>query len=393
MKWKVATLDDVAELLSGGTPSKTRQDYWDGDIPWVTAKDLKQNYIFDSELHLTESGAANGTRLVPAHSVLLVVRGMSLANEFRISLAKVPVTFNQDLKALKPKQNIDPAYLFYGLFAQRDHIRQRTGEAAHGTKKLETDVVKGLKIKIPEELSEQRRVAEIAEQYDLAIVNNKRRIQLLEQSARSLFKEWFVHLRYPGHEHDKILDGVPEGWTRRSFTDIADFVNGFAFKPHHWEQVGLPIVKIPELKRGVRQSTPRYSGSDVPDKLKVRFGDLLFSWSGTLAIEFWADEEAYLNQHLFSVKPHGSPGAAFLLLALREALPTFTNLSVGATMKHIRRSALEQTPVTVPPLALREFEEMVDATYSLVLNLRRQNTKIAKARDLLLPQHERQSLI
>jgi type I restriction enzyme S subunit len=105
-----------------------------------------------------------------------------------------------------------------------------------------------------------------------------------------------------------------------------------------------------------------------------------------LAIEFWADEDAYLNQHLFLVRPYGNPGAAFLLLALREALPTFANLSVGATMKHIRRSALEQTRVLLPgPTLLSEFEDTVDTIYSLVVNIRRQNTKLAQARDLLLP--------
>jgi type I restriction enzyme S subunit len=86
-------------LTSGGTPSKQRTDYWGGMIPWVSAKDLKSNYIFDSELHITEAGAANGTRLVPENTVLCVVRGMSLAKEFRVSLAKVPVTFTPFLRS------------------------------------------------------------------------------------------------------------------------------------------------------------------------------------------------------------------------------------------------------------------------------------------------------
>src|SRR5687768_8756428 len=95
-------LSKCGEWLSGGTPSRSRSEFWGGEIPWVSAKSLSDFDIEDAEEHVTKLGAENGTRIVPAGTILFVVRGMSLAKEFRVGLANRPVTFNQDLKAIVP---------------------------------------------------------------------------------------------------------------------------------------------------------------------------------------------------------------------------------------------------------------------------------------------------
>lgn len=147
--WRRVTFGDCATLLSGGTPSKNMARYWDGDIPWVTAKDLKVNHILDSQDHVTQEGAENGTRLVPAGTILFVVRGMSLAKEFRVAMATRDVTFNQDLKALRIHEGVDPSFLFNFLLISKHHIMGICGEAAHGTKKLETDRILGVPLLLP----------------------------------------------------------------------------------------------------------------------------------------------------------------------------------------------------------------------------------------------------
>ncbi|TXI42596.1 MAG: restriction endonuclease subunit S [Nitrosomonas sp.] len=232
----------------------------------------------------------------------------------------------------------------------------------------------------------QESITEIISKYDDLIENNKRRIELLEDSARQLYKEWFVRFRFPGHEHAKIIDGVPEGWQKKPFSSVADFLNGFAFKPSHFEEDGLPIVKIPELKDGVSEKTPRNSGVDVPTSLHLEDGDLLFSWSGTLAVNVWASGPALLNQHLFKVKSTAELSRSFLLVALREAMPQFMNETTGATMKHIRRAALDKVQVIFPrEHLLSEFEDFVTNCYEQVIYLYKQNISLTQARDILLP--------
>jgi type I restriction enzyme, S subunit len=148
-KWARRELAHCATFLSGGTPSKARDDFWDGDMPWVSSGELTEFRIYATPLRITDEAAEAGSRLVPRDTILAVVRGMSLAKEWRISLTSREMAFNQDLKAIVANADVDPLYLFHALDAQRDDVRDRTGEASHGTKKLETAVLSALPILVP----------------------------------------------------------------------------------------------------------------------------------------------------------------------------------------------------------------------------------------------------
>ena len=161
MSWQDHRLGDLVSLRSGGTPKKSESRYWDGKIPWLSSKDLTTPRIHDAPLHVTEEGVAHGTRLMPENTVMFVVRGMSLASEFRVSITKRPCAFNQDLKAAECNGQILPDFLFYSLFARREHIRALAGEASHGTKKLETYIVENIRLRVPD-LRTQEHVIEIA---------------------------------------------------------------------------------------------------------------------------------------------------------------------------------------------------------------------------------------
>jgi type I restriction enzyme S subunit len=243
-----------------------------------------------------------------------------------------------------------------------------------------------IKVTIPASVAEQKRIGEVLSAYDDLIENNRRRIKLLEQSARLLYKEWFVHLRFPGHEHVNIIDGVPDGWEKKPFSELATFLNGFAFKPSHLGDIGLPIVKIPELRDGPTEKTPRNPGDSIPEKYVLNNGDVLFSWSGTLLVNIWNHGRALLNQHLFKVVPITDNLRGFVSFALQQALGEFQNQTIGSTMKHIRRDALEKVATLVPdkPL-LDEFDSYVTPILEQVGILQRQVTASLQARDLLLP--------
>ena len=114
----------------------------------------------------------------------------------------------------------------------------------------------------------QKRVVSILSAYDDLIGNNQKQIKLLEEAAQRLYKEWFVDLRFPGHETTTIVDGVPEGWEIRSMDDIADYINGYAFKPADWGLIGKPIIKIKEMSSGITVDTPRNTGENMrPQKI------------------------------------------------------------------------------------------------------------------------------
>src|SRR4051812_8111083 len=98
--WTTTTLGECAIWYSGGTPSTSVPEYWGGDIPWITASSLHDFYVRDSERKITKLGLQNGTRLMPQDTIIFVVRGMSLKSEFRVGIARRPVAFGQDCKAI-----------------------------------------------------------------------------------------------------------------------------------------------------------------------------------------------------------------------------------------------------------------------------------------------------
>lgn len=163
--WKQCSLLDCMKLVSGGTPSKERRAYWGGCIPWVSSKDMKVGRINDTEDHLTEFGAENGTRLVPKNTILFVVRGMILARDFPVALTKRTVAFNQDLKAVETVGHVDTEFLYQWLKGNSNLILNGADEAGHGTKRLQTDQLLGLPISVPP-INEQRKIAEILGAWD-----------------------------------------------------------------------------------------------------------------------------------------------------------------------------------------------------------------------------------
>lgn len=139
MNWPMESLTDVCHCYSGGTPSKSNPEYWQGDLPWFSAKDLKADDLFDSQDHISETvPQTTSLKLLPADTVAIVVRGMILAHTFPVSVLRVPATINQDLKALLPRKPIETQFLACCLRAQRDFILEQVSEAGHGTKRLDT---------------------------------------------------------------------------------------------------------------------------------------------------------------------------------------------------------------------------------------------------------------
>jgi len=283
--------------------------------------------------------------------------------------------------------NHDPKYVYYLLRQQAGRVKALASGAA--TPIVNKSTFSNLRVLVPS-LPAQRKTAAVLSAYDELIENNTRRIKILEEMAQTIYQEWFVNFRFPGHEKVRMVDSelgqIPEGWEVRAFSGTAAFINGYAFKPRHWGDSGKPIVKIAELKNGVTDNTPRYDGEDIPAKYHIENGDLLFSWSADLEAYIWTGGEALLNQHLFNVIPHDDLSRYFLFYSLKDRMQGFRSRSQGTTMRHIKRSALDEVKVAVPPSDLRRiFDQYVGPILSEIENLHERNTNLRSTRDLLLP--------
>ncbi len=147
-------LGDAGKWLSGGTPSTEEAAFWNGDFPWISAASLKSFHVAVSDRLLTSAGLQQATNVVPAGTVLLVVRGMSLKSELRMGVAQRPVAFGQDVKAIIPR-GVPSALLATALYSARSDILELVDEAGHGTGRLQWDLLSAFPIAIPDDDDER----------------------------------------------------------------------------------------------------------------------------------------------------------------------------------------------------------------------------------------------
>jgi type I restriction enzyme S subunit len=188
--WKVMPLKYAITLTSGGTPSKDNLAYWDGEVPWASSKDLKVDELFDTQDHISQFALDEGAAvLVPAGTILSVVRGMILLHTFPVVLTRVATAINQDLKAITPKTGMNVEYLAWLLRGSSSEVLSRTDEAAHGTKVLRIEAWLSMEIPIPP-LAEQTAIVAHLEQelskFDTLTAEAQRAIDLLQERRTAL---------------------------------------------------------------------------------------------------------------------------------------------------------------------------------------------------------------
>ncbi len=162
--WSIKPLKYLMSLMSGGTPSKENADYWEGNVPWASSKDLKSDELFDTQDHITQKALDRGAaELIPPGRILTVVRGMILLHTFPISVTRVPMAINQDLKALQPLPGISTDFLAWLLRGASDMVLSTTDEAGHGTKVLRMESWLAIQVPIPPPEEQAQIVAKIVE--------------------------------------------------------------------------------------------------------------------------------------------------------------------------------------------------------------------------------------
>ena len=184
VEWDFTTLGEAATWLSGGTPSTKVPEYWGAEVPWITSGSLTSFLLDSSDRMLTQLGAREGSRIVDRDTTLFVVRGMSLATEFRYGIADVPLAFGQDCKALVAKPGIEPLFLALSIAAMAEEILGMVEYAAHGTGKLSSDRIKALTLPLPPAETQRAFVAAVEPMREL--MSNLRAQNLVLGEIRSI---------------------------------------------------------------------------------------------------------------------------------------------------------------------------------------------------------------
>jgi type I restriction enzyme S subunit len=242
-------------------------------------------------------------------------------------------------------------------------------------------------------LQTQQRIASVLSAYDDLIENNRRRIQLLEQAARLLYKEWFVHLRFPGHEHVKVKNGVPEGWAKKTAFDVMDVLSGGTPKTgvsDYWDGE-IPFFTPKDATDSayvfVTEKTLTETGLKNCNSALYPKDTVFITARGTVGNINLAAVPMAMNQSCYALIAKPPLNQIFLYFALKEGVEQFRSRAVGAVFDAITRDTFKLIPFVVPDEKLvRLFADYAEPILSQIHALMNQTQKLAQARDLLLPQ-------
>jgi type I restriction enzyme S subunit len=320
---------------------------------------------------------------------------MILAREFPVAMTKRTVAFNQDLKAAKPADFVDNEFLFQWLRANTYEILGRVDEAGHGTTRIQTDRLLSLPISLPPLLI-QRRIAGILSAYDELIENSQRRIKILESMARALYREWFVHFRFPGHESvPKVpspLGEIPKGW-EGVFGDIATIhrvgINPFDFPNEEFEHYSIPAFD------DGRSAAIEVGETIRSNKYCIDKDCVLLSKLNPRIPRVWLplpteSRRAITSTEFLVLRPKSGVSREFIYgkCCSDDFAAQFSGLAIGTSTSHqrVRPENVLAMPSSVPKHAvIEQFTTRVAPMLAKSDQLRLQIQNLRRTRDLLLP--------
>jgi type I restriction enzyme S subunit len=189
-EWEEKRLDRLVDIQSGATPSKANPAFWNGSVPWVSAKDMKRLFLEDAEDHISTAAIDDGARLVPPGTLLVLTRGMTLLKDVPICVLRREMSFNQDVKGLRPKAGVEGLFLAWMLTGNKQRLLAMVNKAGHGTGKLDTDELKALELMLPSP-AEQQRIAACLSSLDALITAATQKLAALQTHKQGLMQQLF----------------------------------------------------------------------------------------------------------------------------------------------------------------------------------------------------------
>lgn len=297
------------------------------------------------------------------------------------------------LHRIRPHTCLDSRFLYYS-FLKKGKNNELAGYFTGSTiKHLPREKLALVKVEIPP-LAVQKKIADILSTYDDLIENNRRRIALLEETARLLYREWFVHFRFPGHEHVKIIGGIPEGWEQRALGELADVRLGKMLDEKKNRGSPRPYLANVNVRWGsfdiCELRTMRFEDSEI-EKYGLRDGDIVMCEGGEPGrCALWKDQAPgmMVQKALHRIRSRAGFDNLFLYHCLLYVAKSgrLGGLFTGATIKHLPREKLITVRVDIPPERLvRAFVDFVAPIEAQLRVLEGAIRRATEARDLLLP--------
>lgn len=369
-------------------------------VPYLSSKNFKQEGIDlsllsfiseqDYQKHFKESSKA--LTKPKTNDLILSIIG-SIGSPY---LVKETDRFgiSSSVALLRTKEEIHPLFLFYYLKtdAVQNYVEAIKSGSAQGFLSLE--MIKSIPIQYPSSIQTQQNIASNLAAYDDLIEVNKQRIKLLEQTARELYKEWFVRMRFPNYKKTKVIKGLPQDWEIKELQDFGKIFTGKTPPTKVREYYGgdIPFIKTPDLHKSLfvfdTEENLTEKGNSTQKRSTLPANSICVSCIGTGGIvSITTAEKSQTNQQINSLVPSNLKQLEFLyhrIVDLKETIELFGG--TGATMTNLSKGKFEKLKILFPKNELVEkYHFLVNPMFNQIKTLQQQNILLRQIRDRLLP--------
>uniref|UniRef100_UPI004029AD85 restriction endonuclease subunit S n=1 Tax=Prevotella sp. TaxID=59823 RepID=UPI004029AD85 len=368
------SLGELGRIITGKTPKTDIADYWGGHVPFITPTDINGYDSFfqgETERYISAEGVKKQkATLLPPKSVCF----SCIASIGKSCLTRVCSITNQQINSIIPNKENDYRYLLYLLRYNLPYIQMVGGGSGSGTPIISKNKFAKFKFLVEGNLEAQHRIASILSTYDSLIENNTKRIRLLEKMAENLYKEWFVRFRFPGHENVEMENGLPKGWKRGSLSDVCEFKRGKNITSSEMQEGNVPVISAGLEPSGYHSCS------------NVRGVNVTMSSSGAnagyIAIHYsdiWAADCSYIEE--------STTGNIYYVYELLNNIRTvINNFQRGAAQPHVYPKDVNRIKLILPSKELMLIANgRLEIMHKEIYNLQKQNSLLARQRDLLLP--------
>ena len=383
--WEVKKIIEIGEIGSGSTPSTKVKDYWDGDIPWITPKDLANHdsrFISRGERNITRKAVIeNSLRLYPKGTVLLTSR----APIGYVAIAKNPVTTNQGFKNIIPNDGTNSEFLYYLLTNISEYLKDISGGSTF--EELTKETLQNVLIPFPP-LPEQSRIATVLSWFDDLIEVKKRQNEILEKTAMAIFKSWFIDFE-PFRDGEFVYSEelgkeIPKGWEVRPIEKEFNLIKGKKCKlSDNYFEGYSPYLLIEAFKTG------KIEFWTVEKEPRVDENDVVLVADGESSGKVLRYQKGILGSTLLTLKPKRENFVELkhlIYLTLKFYEDDLMSHKTGSAIPHLDKDFLKLFPILIPPShILQSFHSLVEPLFQKIILNQKQIMTLWKIRDTLLP--------
>ena len=382
MKWEKVKLSEVTEYITDGDHQPAPKS--DSGVLFVKIKDIQDNCLtFDNALFVPQeyyNQLPKNRKAVYGDTLYTVVGSYGIPAFVNHN---IPFCFERNIALLHPNNRVIPKYLYYAV--KNPIFYGNANNIANGSaqKLIPLSKLAGMEVSVPP-IERQETIVNILSAYDELIENNQKQIKLLEEAAQRLYKEWFVDLRFPGHETTPIVDGVPEGWKEQSLYQIADVVMGQSPKSEYYNQVGEGLP----FHQGVGSYGNRFVSDEIYSTFFTRIaeaGSILFSVRAPVGRLNLTKNKVVIGRGLAAIN-HRRGAQSYLFYLLKEKFFRDDIIGNGSIFASISKEELLNQTFLIPIDSLvGQFNGIAGGIDKKIDILSEQIRLLTEARNRLLP--------